>query len=337
MFKLFYFKKLLISGLLVMLFGFKLFGTPYGISNSYFSGIINCENSISGGIASANSALISSTFWDTDVSGKNSSIGGLGKTTQELTDISYIDNIYVNVGWDFIWESQNGTQGIWNYRNGYNNSYPFLSWEYVDLPFIIADFSTSYTSGIVSLSWISLSENEIAGYHIYRNSNDNLTEAIRITQNIIPAYNANDVQSYTFSDQNTDESTGYYYWIQIVDMIGNVEYYGYVYIYTGNTSVNEDIVVSLNRTYLANVYPNPLKISSYANFEVSVKESEKANLRIFNIKGQLVKEFHDLNPGIHNIVWDGKSTNNKYCASGVYFYKLSSPKTKIVKKMLIIN
>ena len=58
---------------------------------------------------------------------------------------------------------------------------------------------------------------------------------------------------------------------------------------------SEEIINTMqNITTMPSVYPNPLRLGLSANIDVKVKENESATLKIFNIKGPLVKEFQDI-------------------------------------------
>ncbi len=54
-------------------------------------------------------AQVVASFWDIDASGQPSSDGGMGLTTAELQQV----NTYVDAGWDFAGESDNGTENFW--------------------------------------------------------------------------------------------------------------------------------------------------------------------------------------------------------------------------------
>ncbi len=69
---------------------------------------------------------VTSCFWDTEISGLTDSDGGTGLTTSEMQDI----NTYLNAGWDFINETDNGTDDLWWIDNG--QDYPHLWWEAVN-------------------------------------------------------------------------------------------------------------------------------------------------------------------------------------------------------------
>ena len=63
------------------------------------------------------------SFWDTQSSAMPTSKGGTGKTTTQM----FNQNTYLNAGWDFVGEDNNGTENIWMMTN--TSYYPYLAWE----------------------------------------------------------------------------------------------------------------------------------------------------------------------------------------------------------------
>ena len=66
---------------------------------------------------------ILTSFWDMEASGQTISFGGIGKTTAEMQTVG----IFLEAGWDFIGETDNGTDDIWWMTEG--RDYPHLWWE----------------------------------------------------------------------------------------------------------------------------------------------------------------------------------------------------------------
>ena len=62
-------------------------------------------------------------FWNTQTSGQAVSIGGTGKITAEMQTAS----TFLEAGWDFVGETDNGTDDIWWIDEG--QGYPRLWWE----------------------------------------------------------------------------------------------------------------------------------------------------------------------------------------------------------------
>ncbi len=100
-------------------------GTDSGtieVNHCYSSGAVTGTGGL---IGSCTHGIINSSFWDTETSGQGSSAGGTGLTTAEMQDYS----TYFNAGWDFMDETQNGTNDIWGINPDDNGGYPFLAWQ----------------------------------------------------------------------------------------------------------------------------------------------------------------------------------------------------------------
>ena len=97
----------------------------------------------------------------------------------------------------------------------------------------------------------------------------------------------------------------------------------------------EEEIIPINVT-LSN-YPNPFNPSTTISF--SLPEDNDVELSIYNVKGQKVRTLTNefLEKGLHSIDWNGKDSNNKSAASGIYFYKISVGKTSAMKKMLLLK
>ena len=100
-----------------------------------------------------------------------------------------------------------------------------------------------------------------------------------------------------------------------------------------NVSADDELLVPEK---LSQNYPNPFNPSTTISYELSSQELENATITIYNIKGQLIRTFNNLNSS-GNIVWDGRDENNNIANSGVYFYKLNCIKTSKVRKMVLIK
>lgn len=100
---------------------------------------------------------------------------------------------------------------------------------------------------------------------------------------------------------------------------------------------NDEPVAVVKPAMLKQNYPNPFNPKTTICFNLS--SPEKVNLSVYNVKGQLVKTLVNeyFTAGSHEINWNGVDNNNKSVASGVYFYRLSTPNNKEMKKMLLIK
>lgn len=78
---------------------------------------------------------MSGCFWDIDVSGLTNAIGNrtpasdgiIGKTTTEMQSV----DTFLDAGWDFVDETDNGTEDIWTILE--DQDYPRLWWEHISV------------------------------------------------------------------------------------------------------------------------------------------------------------------------------------------------------------
>jgi len=93
-----------------------------GIISSCYS-----VGSVTGGglVGSNERGQIDSSFWDIETSGQISSAGGMGLANTEMQTAS----TFVEAGWDFVDEVDNGTEDIWWIDEG--QDYPRLWWELI--------------------------------------------------------------------------------------------------------------------------------------------------------------------------------------------------------------
>jgi flagellar hook assembly protein FlgD len=90
-------------------------------------------------------------------------------------------------------------------------------------------------------------------------------------------------------------------------------------------------------TELLNAIPNPLSNKTMIIFKL--KEKSKISIDIFNISGQLVKQLINdtYESGVYRVSWDRKDIRGRSVPEGIYFYKLSTDKTSISKKVIVID
>jgi hypothetical protein len=95
------------------------------VINSYSTGNVTGNLHV-GGLMGRNQGTESNSFWDTETSGQAGSDGGIGKTTEEMMDIT----TFSGAVWDIIAVANPGirnTSYIWNIVD--TVTYPFLSWQ----------------------------------------------------------------------------------------------------------------------------------------------------------------------------------------------------------------
>jgi hypothetical protein len=95
------------------------------------------------------------------------------------------------------------------------------------------------------------------------------------------------------------------------------------------------------RTYanaLFQNYPNPFRGVSGTTIHYSVAKAGKVEVRVFDVAGRLVNTIVDrAKPGENFVVWDGKASDGRTVASGVYFYQVKTDQFSAQKKMMLVN
>ncbi len=82
-------------------------------------------------------------------------------------------------------------------------------------------------------------------------------------------------------------------------------------------------------------YPNPMRTLTTISFSATDLHG-LARIKIYNVKGQLVKQFSISNEK-SSIEWNGKDENGKQLGSGIYFYKLDTGEKSITKKLILMR
>jgi hypothetical protein len=112
------------------------------ITNCYATGSVTGNEDV-GGLVGRNwfwgwdgelfYGIVSAAFWDIETSGQTTSAGGTGKTTAEMQT----ESTFLDVGWDFVDENENGTEDIWSICEGTN--YPRFVWQIPAGDFVCPD------------------------------------------------------------------------------------------------------------------------------------------------------------------------------------------------------
>ena len=130
------------------------------VKNSYSACIVKGSSYVGGLIGyDIGGSVVTHSFWDINVSGVDHSVGGRGKTTEEMMN----KTTFTSAGWDFI--------NIWDIWNG--RTYPFFRWQNVTtVPAAPTNLVARAGDKYVNLTWNTPADNggsKITEYKVYRN------------------------------------------------------------------------------------------------------------------------------------------------------------------------
>ncbi|MFA5666897.1 MAG: lamin tail domain-containing protein, partial [Candidatus Cloacimonadaceae bacterium] len=123
------------------------------------------------------------------------------------------------------------------------------------LPVELSSFTAVFTANNnVMLTWVTQSETGVLGFYVYRNTDNDLANALQVSP-LIDATNTADQKVYVYKDQELNLADTYYYWLMVSDINGSESFHGPIHVkYEGeNPEVPEIQAV----TELKQIYPNP--------------------------------------------------------------------------------
>jgi len=82
-------------------------------------------------------------------------------------------------------------------------------------------------------------------------------------------------------------------------------------------------------------YPNPFNAGTI--IPITLVGDSHYDLTIYNVAGQVVRTFAGNGSGNMTIAWDGRAENGTSVASGMYFYRLTTPAFSATKKMVLLK
>jgi hypothetical protein len=101
-----------------------IYSTPSGtVADCYAVGPVSGINNVGGLVGINDGGYVSGSFWDTQTTLRQTSDGGMPRTTAEMQD----PNTFLDYGWDFVGEYENGPNDDW--AEPLVGGYPVLSWQ----------------------------------------------------------------------------------------------------------------------------------------------------------------------------------------------------------------
>ncbi|MBI3871982.1 MAG: T9SS type A sorting domain-containing protein [candidate division Zixibacteria bacterium] len=83
-------------------------------------------------------------------------------------------------------------------------------------------------------------------------------------------------------------------------------------------------------------YPNPFNAGTV--MPIALKNASEWSLTVYNVAGQVVRSFHGSDEaGIVPVAWDGRAQDGTVAASGMYFYRVTTPTFTATRKMTLLK
>ncbi len=177
------------------------------------------------------------------------------------------------------------------------------------------------------MEWITQSETAVQGYYLYRGTQNELSGAQLISP-LIHAANNPGMTHYSWTDEELTELGTYWYWLQSLDLDGSFQFHGPIsVVYSQGQSPTPEVPLV---TGITSTYPNPFNPS--VTIAYSLKEQGDAQLTIYNLKGQVVKEFSlpQAKSGAGSLIWDAANQ-----PSGAYLLMFKAGNTIETKKITL--
>jgi len=183
--------------------------------------------------------------------------------------------------------------------------------------------ATQTNGGTVTVEWMTQSELNCRGFHVWRSTERNADYA-RITTELIPGQGTtSNAHEYYYVDNQVQQGIVFWYKIEEISTSGRSIFHGPVQCICSN--IPEDFHLSQN-------YPNPFNPETTIAFDV--KESCDVSLVLYDLLGRQVavliqEKYH---PGSFEFSFDAS-----HLSAGIYFYRIQMGTYQSVRKMVVLK
>jgi hypothetical protein len=183
-------------------------------------------------------------------------------------------------------------------------------------------------AGIIEVTWLPNSEEDLAGYFIYRIRYDPATgDDFGRTEKL----NEDPLMETVFYDSHVEPANSYAYYTTAVDTAGNES--------DASDGASITLAPEPPASILFTRYPNPTFGSATLSFDIPGPEPSDVILRILSIDGRVVRELAhaSYDPGSYSIVWEGEDRRGDFASSGIYLCELTVNDRILRHKLTLIR
>jgi len=207
------------------------------------------------------------------------------------------------------------------------------------LPVELSIFTAQYLDKIPVLYWETESETNNMGWFVYRNNEDDFTTAQKVSEFIDGHGTTSENNSYTHEDTIEEPVSGdvYYYWLESIDYGGIVHHYDKAAQLTIPDLVDPGSEIARPEIFgLLQNAPNPFVNGTSIVF--NLHQTAQVELKIYNIKGELVKDLYSGVSDYKSLQWNGTDDTGKQLSPGIYLYNLTvNGKSQEIKKLILMR
>jgi hypothetical protein len=129
-----------------------------------------------------------------------------------------------------------------------------------------------------------------------------------------------------------------YAWVGAHNYSGlNVSPLALAYEGLGAVTGTDDEIAMPNSFALRGNYPNPFNPSTKIAYSIDI--NSKVNVKIYSLLGEEITSLFsgDVNPGTHEVQWNGTDNAGVAVASGVYIYRVEANNQALTSKMMLLK
>ncbi len=199
------------------------------------------------------------------------------------------------------------------------------------LPVVLSSFTAQARDGEATLRWITESEIDNLGFHVYR-ALEAEGEYARLTAEVLEGAGTSTSQrEYAFTDTRLTNGVTYWYKIEDIAFDGARALHGPISV-TPQAEVAAEVKALPTEFGLSQNVPNPFNPQTTIVYQLS--EASDVRLTVCNAAGQLVQVLVDaaMEAGNYTITWDARGFG-----SGIYLVRLEAGAFIEARKMVKIE
>ena len=207
-------------------------------------------------------------------------------------------------------------------RHGNLSPAALLRPEDINVGTMLQSFAALLSGGAIEISWTLSEAGADARFVVLRSE-----AALGVFEELDSPQIAREGLTFSLSDQSVEPGTTYRYRVNVVDETGSRT------LFETQSISMPAMPLTLNQNH-----PNPFNPSTTIGYYLPV--DSPVTLEVYDTSGRLVARLLDgakQEKGTHSVAWRGVDTQGRSVSSGVYFYRLTSGKETLSRKLILLR